>query len=257
MIPWIKAHKYYLIGTGVILLALLAAFFFGGTDTGTSGGQGNASSDFLQEQIAASTGTSEAADTETDISGTSDTASTADTERSTDTASEAGTKIPPDTGAVTTQTSEATETTTAAERTTEEPVTTETPQVTYSCTLQISCASILNYMDILKPEKAGLIPADGIILSARTITFTAGESAYDVLRRACMDAGVPLDAVYTPAYGTAYIKGINNIYEFDCGSLSGWKYCVNGVCPNYGCSAYEMQDGDTVLWNYSCDMNEF
>ena len=57
--------------------------------------------------------------------------------------------------------------------------------------------------------------------------------------------------------GTAkipYIEGIANLYEFDCGPLSGWMYQVNGWFPNYGCSRYQMQDGDNIAWVYTCDL---
>ena len=51
-----------------------------------------------------------------------------------------------------------------------------------------------------------------------------------------------------------YIEGIGNLYEFDCGAESGWMYAVNGWFPNYGCSQYALQDGDTVTWVYTCDL---
>ncbi len=55
-------------------------------------------------------------------------------------------------------------------------------------------------------------------------------------------------------YNSAYIEGINNLYEFDCGSLSGWMYKVNEWFPNYGCSRYELKNGDDVVWCYTCDL---
>ena len=51
-----------------------------------------------------------------------------------------------------------------------------------------------------------------------------------------------------------YVSGINNLYEFDCGKDSGWMYCVNGWYPNYGCSKYTLEDGDTVEWRYTCNL---
>ena len=54
-------------------------------------------------------------------------------------------------------------------------------------------------------------------------------------------------------YKTAYIEGINNLYEFDVGELSGWEYCVNGIYPNFGCSGYKLENGDVVCWRYTCD----
>lgn len=275
MIQWMKDHKKYLIGAGVILLVLLAAFFFGGNN-GKNGG----SAEGTTTQVSESAGKSEGKNTATADSGkTQETAVAGSSETGrTEEASESDGKHasmtserrePGDTAtdsthggntsastAGTSETSTAGTTRTEAPTTTETPTTTEAPSPTYSCTIQISCATILNHMDSLKPEKAGLIPSDGVILSARTVTFTEGETVYDVLRRACRDAGVPLDAVYSPAYGTAYVRGINNIYEFDCGNLSGWKYCVNGVYPNYGCSAYVLKEGDVIQWNYTCDMND-
>ena len=56
----------------------------------------------------------------------------------------------------------------------------------------------------------------------------------------------------TPVYHTAYIEGIANLYEFDCGSASGWVYTVNGEQPGVGCSDYAVHDGDTVIWHYTC-----
>ena len=32
-------------------------------------------------------------------------------------------------------------------------------------------------------------------------------------------------------YNSYYVEGIGNLYEFDCGSESGWMYKVNGWFP--------------------------
>ena len=58
----------------------------------------------------------------------------------------------------------------------------------------------------------------------------------------------------TPVYNSAYIEGISNLYEFDCGERSGWMYKVNGWFPNYGCSRYELKNGDKIEWVYTCDL---
>ncbi len=44
-------------------------------------------------------------------------------------------------------------------------------------------------------------------------------------------------------YNSYYVEGIGNLYEFDCGSESGWMCKVNGWFPNYGCSSYTLSDG--------------
>ena len=124
----------------------------------------------------------------------------------------------------------------------------------YTCTFSIECATILNNLDQLDPGKLEMVPSGGTILSSTTVTFYEGESVFDVLQRVCRDKGIHLESSWTPIYNSAYIEGIHNLYEFDCGSLSGWMYRVNGWYPNYGCSRYQLQQGDIVEWRYTCDL---
>lgn len=123
---------------------------------------------------------------------------------------------------------------------------------THTCTFSIDCATILDNMDDLDPEKVELIPSDGTILATTTVTFSEGESVFDVLQRVCKESGIHMEASWTPLYNSAYIEGIHNLYEFDCGPQSGWMYSVNGWYPNYGCSRYQLAQGDTVQWRYTC-----
>ncbi|MGI6028897.1 MAG: DUF4430 domain-containing protein [Candidatus Heteroscillospira sp.] len=124
----------------------------------------------------------------------------------------------------------------------------------YTCTISISCATILNRMDWLDPEKTELVPEDGWILEPITVTFYEGESVFNVLQRTCKQQGIHMEFENTPIYNSAYIEGIHNLYEFDCGELSGWMYKVNEWFPNYGCSRYQLKDGDVVCWVYTCDL---
>ena len=138
-----------------------------------------------------------------------------------------------------------------------QPVEPQNAQVTdteYTCTISISCAAILDNMDDLDPEKTELIPEDGWILKPTEVTFNSGESAFDVLQQVCRDNKIHMEYMNTPIYNSAYIEGIYNLYEFDCGELSGWMFSVNDWFPNYGCSRYAMQDGDVVKWQYTCDL---
>lgn len=121
-----------------------------------------------------------------------------------------------------------------------------------TCTLTIRCDTILNNFDKLDPGKAGLVPADGILLHATTVRFFDGESVFDILKRACTAAGIPLEYMMS-AYGSYYVEGIGGLYEFDCGSSSGWMYKVNGWFPNYGCSEYAPESGDNIVWCYTCE----
>ena len=125
---------------------------------------------------------------------------------------------------------------------------------TYTCTFSIECSTILNNLDDLDPDKLEMVPSGGTILSTTTVTFYEGESVFDVLQRLCRDQGIHMESSWTPIYNSAYVEGIHNLYEFDCGSLSGWMYRVNGWYPNYGCSRYVLQQGDVVEWRYTCDL---
>ena len=137
-----------------------------------------------------------------------------------------------------------------------EPQSVEVTDKKMTCTLSINCSTILNNMSKLKKGKESLIPSDGMIMSPQTVTFNEGESVYNVLLRETKRNGIHMEHTNTPAFNTSYIRAINNIYEFDCGDLSGWRYKVNGQMINYGCSRYMLHDGDVIEWVYTCDMGE-
>jgi len=94
------------------------------------------------------------------------------------------------------------------------------------------------------------------ILSKTSYTAEAGKSVYDVLYTVCRNKDIQMEARYDSTYGSTYVKGIDNLYEYDEGSLSGWMYKVNGTYPDYGCSAYKLKDGDAIVWAYTCDGGE-
>lgn len=125
-----------------------------------------------------------------------------------------------------------------------------------ACTIAIRCDTVLDHLDSLGPDKAELVPADGVLLSETETVFSEGESAFDLLKRTCQDKGIHLEFSNTPGYGVAYIEGIGNLYELDCGERSGWLYHVNGQSPDVACSAYVLQDGDAVEFLYSCDWGQ-
>lgn len=127
---------------------------------------------------------------------------------------------------------------------------------TYTCTFSIECSTILNNIKDLDPEKRELVPSNGVILAPTKVTFYKGESVFDVLKRVCKEEGIHMEFSWTPIYNSAYIEGINNLYEFDCGALSGWMYRVDGWYPNYGCSRYQLAHGEVVEWRYTCDLGE-
>lgn len=137
-----------------------------------------------------------------------------------------------------------------------EPQNAQIRDTAYTCTVSISCAAVLDHMELCSKEKVELVPEDGWILPPETVTFYAGESAFDVLLRLCREKKIHMEYMDTPMYNSAYIEGIGNLYEFDVGPLSGWMYAVNDWFPNYGCSRYGLQDGDVVRWVYTCDLGK-
>ncbi len=121
------------------------------------------------------------------------------------------------------------------------------------CTLSVSCESVLKNFEKLKENKKGIIPHDGFFLKEKKVEFAENETAFDVLHREMKNSGIHLEFVQTHMYNSAYIEGIGNLYEFDCGDYSGWLYKVNGVKPTYGCSQYRLQKGDRIEFYYSCN----
>lgn len=134
-----------------------------------------------------------------------------------------------------------------------EPESSDAEDAALICTVSISCAVLLDRMDELDAEKAELVPTDGVLLGETSAAFEEGESVFDILRRVCRENHIHMEFSSSPVYGSAYIEGIGNLYEFDCGDGSGWMYRVNGEFPNYGCSQYTLSAGDTVEWVYTCD----
>lgn len=126
--------------------------------------------------------------------------------------------------------------------------------ITHTCTFSIECSTILNNLGDLDSDKRELVPSNGVIMPPTEVTFYEGESVYDVLIRVCKEKGIHMEASWTPIYNSAYVEGIHNLYEFDCGELSGWMYRVNGWYPNYGCSRYQLVAGEVVEWRFTCDL---
>lgn len=121
------------------------------------------------------------------------------------------------------------------------------------CTITIVCDTILDNIDRLNKEKAPFVPKDAVILPQTCVSFAEGDTVFDVLQKVCTAADIQLEYSWTPMYDSSYIEGINHLYEFDCGSQSGWMYKVNGWFPNYGCSAYTVENGDDIVWCYTCN----
>lgn len=279
-----KKWQYAVIAAVVIVCVLTAAFLFGDTSQPETGEKTLSTPDStiqsapLQEQPAVSTAPaaakpSTAATTETEAPATeAPTTQSAATEASTaattvteppateaattpSTATEPSATQPPATESPTTEPATTEPATTAAtepqtEPQTEPPTEAPVPQ----CTIYISCATVLSHMDNLKAGKEAIVPENGWILGTVSVELLEGDTVFDVLQRVTKQYGIALEFSVSPVYNTAYIEGIGNLYERDCGTGSGWLYAVNGSFPSVGCSDYTLSDGDSIAWLYTCEM---
>ena len=124
-------------------------------------------------------------------------------------------------------------------------------QEDHVCTITIVCDTILDNTNNLNEEKAPFVPRNGTILPKTRVSFAEGDTVFEVLNKVCKAADIQIEYSWTPMYNSYYIEGIHQLYEFDCGSLSGWMYQVNGVYPNYGLSDYCFLNGDTLRLRFT------
>ncbi len=124
------------------------------------------------------------------------------------------------------------------------------PETVNTVSVTVDCSDVLNNMESLKEEKRGIIPQNGIMYANSKVEIQEGDSVFDVLRRALISSGVHLEFSLTPVYNSAYIEGIGNLYEFDCGERSGWKFSVNGEVPRVGCSDVLVKPSDKIVFFY-------
>lgn len=125
-----------------------------------------------------------------------------------------------------------------------------------TCTLSVRCDTILKNLSSLNVEKTDIVPKDGVIFAEKTVAFSEGESVFDILEREMRDNNIHFEFVKTPGYNSAYVEAIGNLYEFDCGELSGWMCKVNGRFLNCGPSNYMLKDEDRIEWVYTCDLGK-
>lgn len=163
-----------------------------------------------------------------------------------------------------------TEKTTAETTTKKETATTEkaTEENTITCFVTIDCRNIQKNLSSLKKGKQSFVPKNGFILENAAVTLSKGETAFDALKKACKEnvctdnckycqkGGIQLEFSYTPAYKSYYVEGIHQLYEKDCGSLSGWMYNVDGTYPDVSSSVYNLEGGEKITFAYTASMGD-
>ena len=120
-----------------------------------------------------------------------------------------------------------------------------------TCTLTVRCDAAVGKVN---SDKEGIVPSDGLIFPETKAEIKDGDSVFDILLREMQSHKIHMEFSKTPAYDNIYIEGIGNLYEFDCGELSGWMYRVNGEFPKYGCSEFKVSPGDKIEFLYTCNL---
>ncbi len=121
-------------------------------------------------------------------------------------------------------------------------------------TITIDCKTLLDNMDQLKAEKAEFVPEDGVILDTTEVVIEEGDTVFDVLLAVCQDNKIGFEHSTSPIYNTKYVEGIGQLYEFDCGELSGWNFIVDGDGASYGSDKITLSGGEVIEWRYTCDL---
>lgn len=93
-----------------------------------------------------------------------------------------------------------------------------------------------------------------IIYSNKDLYVSKDATVFEVLKEICRCQDIQFDYESNGTYGLAYIKGIDSLYEFDYGDLSGWMYRVNNEFPSVGCGYYKLSAGDKVEWLYTTNL---
>ncbi len=119
-----------------------------------------------------------------------------------------------------------------------------------TASISISCETVKEYS-----SENEAVPADGVILPTTEITLPKGSTVYDFLIYAAKKYGIHTENDSATA-ASAYISGINRLYEFDYGELSGWVFLVNGKIADVGCGEYVITDGDNIEWLYTRTLGE-
>lgn len=86
------------------------------------------------------------------------------------------------------------------------------------------------------------------VLEETALLFSEGQTVLDMLKEVTREHKIHME--YSGTGVASYVKGIDNIYEFDKGAESGWIYSVNGDVCNESAGAVKLTEGDKVVWQY-------
>ena len=121
------------------------------------------------------------------------------------------------------------------------------------CYVSITCKTALESGE-LSDSMLSILPEDGVILDSFEFEYEDGMTVFDVFAKVVKENKIHME--HTGTAKIPYIEGVANLYEFDCGPLSGWMYQVNGWFPSFSMGQYEVERGDSIEIIYTCDLGE-
>lgn len=123
-------------------------------------------------------------------------------------------------------------------------------------TLQINSEAALFKKSSIKKELHPYLANDGWILKPTQYVLRPNDTVFDIVQRITRYEKIQFEyqGASENIYQSAYIQGINYLYEFSCGPLSGWMYAVNDNFPSVGVSQFKLKDGDQIALYYTCDL---
>ena len=121
------------------------------------------------------------------------------------------------------------------------------------CYVSITCKTAIESGE-LSESMLSVLPEDGVVLENFELEYEEGETVFEVIAKVVKENKIHME--YTGTAKIPYIEGVANLYEFDCGPLSGWMYQVNGWFPSFSMGQYKVERGDSIELIYTCDLGE-
>ncbi|MDR1028720.1 MAG: DUF4430 domain-containing protein, partial [Clostridiales Family XIII bacterium] len=126
----------------------------------------------------------------------------------------------------------------------------------------------LSFEDRVKRPSSGYITEPnplGDIISSLDVPYKEGDTMEDVTVRALtalglaseMDGNAEYQSAYLSSIGEFYLPGgkyVQTLAEFSNGEGSGWMITLNGWFIDRGISSFTVADGDSVRWQYTCNL---
>jgi hypothetical protein len=91
-----------------------------------------------------------------------------------------------------------------------------------------------------------------VIMEPTEVEIAKEETVLDVLKKVTRQNNIPMS--FRGKKSTAYVEGINNLFEFDHGAKSGWLYKVNGSFYSKSAGEFTLKANDVIEWLYTLDM---